>query len=129
MGERHDKDHDNERHNEDHHSVILDEDQDVERHGEDHDSKSSYDDHSRENGDIKSSFDDSDDSRHDDQSRSSYDSYSEDSSLIDDVEAHPELRQLKYSSLGSLWGYENNIGPLICPEMAESMRQVFKRIQ
>ena len=105
--ERHDKDHDNERHNEDHHSVIhdkgpssdtqdkdhlsviKDEDQDVERHGEDHDSKSSHYDHSRKNGDIKSSFDGSDDSRHDDQSRSSYDSYSEDSSLIDDVEAHP----------------------------------------
>jgi hypothetical protein len=39
------------------------------------------------------------------------------------------LRQLKKSALGSLWSYEGKVGPLICPEMAEDMNTIFKRIQ
>jgi len=68
-------------------------------------------------------------SRH---SSSRYDSsfYSDDdSSNFDDVESHPELRLLKKSALGSLWSYEGKVGPLICPEMAENMDMIFKRIQ
>ena len=36
---------------------------------------------------------------------------------------------LKNSALGSLWSYEGKVGPLICPEMAENMDMIFKRIQ
>jgi len=51
-----------------------------------------------------------------------------DSSELDDVSAHSELRLLKQSSLGSLWRYEGSVGPLISPEMAESMAAVNQRI-
>ena len=38
-----------------------------------------------------------------------------------------ELRMLKQSSLGSLWSYEGSVGPLISPEMAESLPAVIQR--
>ena len=47
----------------------------------------------------------------------------------DDVAAHPELRNFKFGPLASLWSMEDKIGPLICPEMSGSMREIFNRLR
>lgn len=47
----------------------------------------------------------------------------------DDVSAHEELRYLKVGPLASLWCYEGHVGPLIAPEMAESMAAIMARTQ
>ena len=47
----------------------------------------------------------------------------------DDVSAHSELRHFKDGPLGSLWTFEDKIGPLICPEMASSMREIYNRLR
>ena len=61
-------------------------------------------------------------SEEDDSSQSS-------SEYSDDVSAHSELRHFKTGPLASLWTFENKVGPLICPEMAGSFREIFGRIQ
>ena len=47
----------------------------------------------------------------------------------DDVSAHSELRYLKVGPLASLWCYEGQVGPLMAPEMADSMAAVMARTQ
>ena len=66
-------------------------------------------------------------------SSSSEDEEDESSSLSsdysDDVAAHSELRYFKAGPLASLWTFENRVGPLISPEMAGSIREIFSRIR
>ena len=40
-----------------------------------------------------------------------------------------ELRYFKYGPLASLWTFEDKIGPLICPEMGGSMREIYNRLR
>ena len=47
----------------------------------------------------------------------------------DDISAHSELRYFKHGPLASLWSFEDKVGPLICPEMAGSMREIYNRIR
>ena len=73
-----------------------------------------------------SSSEDEDSSRRtSDQDESSMSS----SEYSDDVSAHSELRHFKTGPLASLWTFENKVGPLICPDMAGSIREIFGRIQ
>ena len=47
----------------------------------------------------------------------------------DDISAHSELRYFKHGPLASLWSFEDKVGPLICPEMSGSMREIYNRIR
>ena len=47
----------------------------------------------------------------------------------DDISAHSELRYFKHGPLASLWYFEDKVGPLICPEMAGSMREISNRLR
>ena len=51
------------------------------------------------------------------------------SDYSDDVAAHSELRYFKDGPLASLWTFENKVGPLISPEMAGSVREIFSRLR
>lgn len=72
------------------------------------------------------SSDESDSTSSSSSSRSSSESSSD---SHDDVSAHDELRYLKVGPLASLWCYEGFVGPLIAPEMADSMAAVMARTQ
>ena len=63
--------------------------------------------------------------KHEDHSRSE----SSSSYYSDDISAHSELRYFKYGPLASLWTFEDKIGPLICPEMGGSMREIYNRLR
>ena len=56
-------------------------------------------------------------------------SSSSSSEYSDDVSAHSDLRHFKNGPLASLWTFENKVGPLISPEMAGSIREIFGRIR
>jgi len=47
----------------------------------------------------------------------------------DDISAHSELKFFKYGPLASLWSNEANVAPLICPEMAGSLREIYNRLR
>jgi len=59
----------------------------------------------------------------DDRSPSSSSYYS------DDIQAHSELKNFKYGPLASLWTNEENVAPLICPEMGGSLREIYNRLR
>ena len=56
-------------------------------------------------------------------------SVSSSSDYSDDISAHSELRYFKHGPLSSLWNFEDKVGPLICPEMAGSMREIYNRLR
>ena len=62
-------------------------------------------------------------------SSSSEDDDDDSSDYSDDVAAHSELRYFKDGPLASLWTFENKVGPLISPEMAGSVREIFSRLR
>ena len=47
----------------------------------------------------------------------------------DDISAHSELRYFKHGPLAPLWSFDDKVGPLICPEMSGSMREIYNRIR
>ena len=51
------------------------------------------------------------------------------SEYSDDVAAHSELRYFKNGPLASLWTFDNKVGPLISPEMAGSVGEIFRRLR